>query len=380
MDDAGLPLSSVGWRNHAHISSRGKAGRAADGPVDGHGRGHRRGHFAGDLSYPGGDGEVAGVARSAGRRVVRHGHHYAGRRALLHRTRGAVSAGWRRICLPAPWLRATGGVSLWMDGRGGHVSRRGGRAQRGLGALCAGSGSLARLAGAVAACGDSAGARSSQLRGNPPEHRRDDHSELAQGSSAGRAGRVGAGMDVRPQPGCSNQPFAPDGAPRRLRSAHRCHCRSRHQRVLLFRRLVGGGQDRRRSARPAPHTPHRVCRRRTGRDGNVLAGELFICRGRSPRSHPEQHGVCSAVWAGAVWCGGRARTVSLRVALRDRRPHGAEHGRPARNLCVGARCRWRQAIGSPGGFWAAASALRFAGQCGASADGHGDGRAGSRRI
>ncbi len=41
--------------------------------------------------------------------------------------------------------------------------------------------------------------------------------------------------------------------------------------------------------------------------------------------------------AGALRRSGRPRAVTVRCALRDRRPHGAQHGRSARDLCAGPR-------------------------------------------
>jgi hypothetical protein len=170
MEDAREPAACVGYPNDAERA----AGRAADGGVGGHGRCDRRGHFTGHFSHARGHGEVRRLARAAGCGVVRHGARYSGRRALFYRAGGAVSASRRRICLPAQGLWPARGVSLWMDGRGGDVSRRGRGALRGHGALCAGAVSSAGVAGEDAAGADSACSWGNELRGNAPEQRRDD--------------------------------------------------------------------------------------------------------------------------------------------------------------------------------------------------------------
>jgi amino acid transporter len=64
------------------------------------------------------------------------------------------------------------------------------------------------------------------------------------GTRLSSAGRLGARFRTR-HPG---QPHTAHPAPHGFRPTHGRRCRSSHKRLLLFRRLVGGRQDRRRSS------------------------------------------------------------------------------------------------------------------------------------
>ena len=119
--------------------------------------------------------------------------------------------------------------------------------------------------------------------------------------------------------------------------ADRCHRWSRHQRVLLLRRLVGGGKNRRRSPQSIAQPRSCIFRRRADCYRDLPAAQLSLSSPLSPcsRSSPiPPLSRCSARRSSVRW-----EHASRRCALCSAcsAAHGAQHGRSARDLCARPR-------------------------------------------
>ncbi len=232
---------------------------------DGHGPGRGRSDRRDDLPDAGRDGEVAGLALVAHRRLADDGGQRDRRCALLRRAGGALPGGRRALRLSERSVRAADRLPLRLALDAGDRPGTDRDAGRRTGGLRGAPGTALRL-------GSEGGGRRGHRRPGRGQHggQRDRIGGPPRpGRAEARPAGVPRGLGLRFRPRRLDEPHAVLDAAARLRPAPGGPGRRPDPGLHLVRGLVGRQQDRGRSPRPRAHHAARAGAGRVDRHDRV---------------------------------------------------------------------------------------------------------------
>ena len=337
--------------------------RAADGRVGGNGCCHRRGHLARDLSHSRRHGPVPRFTRAAGCSLVRHGRFHAGRSTLLYRAgRPQSSDGGEYVYLRRGFGRRVAFLYGWMAA----VVMYPGVAA----ALCVGTVPYIQALVPVPA---------RFRRGLPALTLLPLGSLNYSGTRLSSrvmtalnwlkipvlAALVGWALVSRPRDRWPTLPRSP--SPLRLRSPRGAIAGAAISAFFCFGGWWEAGKIAGQVRNPSRTLPIAF----TG--GVLMVTAIYLLVSFAfvavvPMEQIQSNTAFVAQFGQALFGAAGGRVLSACVALRARRPHGAQHGGAPRDLCSGPRRSWRNATRDARRLRPHASALGLAGECGSAAD------------